>query len=171
MTNAELVAEFVGYCFSEKGLSPLTVKAYERYLRQFVHGLDKPLSETGQEDIGNFLSGLNPLLSGNSKALYFSPLRQFFLFLQRDGHIQKDPTAGMRAPKQSRRLPKVLTEDEVERLIELPGRRVSYELNLRNRAILEVFYASAIRLSELAGLNCMDVRLKERTLLVRGKGR
>src|SRR6266566_1604959 len=169
-SNGALLAEFVGYCHSEKGLARTTVKGYERWLGQFLKSFGKPLAETTREDIRNFQSDINPELSGNTKAAFFSALRQFFRFLQLDNHIQNDPTAGLRAPKQSRRLPKVLSQVEVFQLMQRPGRRASYELNLRDRAIFEVLYASGLRVSELADLKCMDVRMKERTLLVQGKG-
>ena len=152
--NEALLADFIGYCHSEKGLARATVKGYERWLTQFLSSLDKPLPETSREDVRNFLSAFNPLLSGNTKAQCFSAIRQLYRFLLLDGHILKDPTAGERVPKQSRRLPKVLSQQEVFEIIQRPGARNSYELNLRDRA----------------DLKCMDVRLKERTLLVHGKG-
>jgi site-specific recombinase XerD len=87
--NEALLAQFVGYCHSEKGLARGTVEGYERRLTQFLQSLNKPVAETGREGIRNFLSSLNPELSGNSKAQYFSALRQFFRFLQLDNHIQR----------------------------------------------------------------------------------
>ena len=96
-----------------------------------------------------------------------SACRSFFRWLQREGHLAVDPTTGLRAPKARRKLPQVLDADEVAQLVEVD---VNTPIDARDRAMLELFYSSALRLSELCALRWNDVDLAEGFVRVLGKG-
>ncbi len=104
----------------------------------------------------------------SSSARRLAAIRAFGRYLRREGRVERDPGALMAAPKQERKLPARLGEREMERMIEAPD--VSTALGRRDRAILELFYASGLRLSELAGLGLDDVDLGNRLVRVLGKG-
>lgn len=169
MTN--LTNQFLAYCHAERGLSPATMRSYGRCLagfEKFISG--RNLKDIERADMGQFLLTILP----GSRAQYLSAVRQLFRFLQTDGYVRKDPTAGLRV-QQVRRLPKFCTKQEISSALEtLPGHHgqsVSAALNLRDTAIVELLYASGLRVSELTGLKGLDVQLAQRTLRVScGKG-
>ena len=103
-----------------------------------------------------------------STARKLSALRAFGRYLRREGWIDADPAALAASPTRERKIPAHLTIDEMERLLEMPD--VSDSLGCRDRAILELFYASGLRLSELVGLDLEDVNLRARMVRVMGKG-
>jgi integrase/recombinase XerC len=103
-----------------------------------------------------------------SVARKLSALRAFGRYLKREGLIEMDPATLAASPKRERKVPAHLTIDEMERLLEMPD--VSDPLGCRDRAILELFYASGLRLSELVGLDLEDVNLRARMVRVMGKG-
>ena len=104
-----------------------------------------------------------------SVARKLSALRAFGRYLRREGLIDIDPASLAASPKRERKVPAHLSIDEMERLLEMPD--VSEPLGCRDRAILELFYASGLRLSELVGLDLDDVNLRARMVRVMGKGR
>jgi len=106
-------------------------------------------------------------IGGKSLQRRLSACRSFFRWLQREGQLAHNPAAGVRAPKAPRRLPQVLDADEVGALIDAPGEG---PLALRDRAMLELFYSSALRLSELCGLRWRDLDLAQGLVRVTGKG-
>jgi integrase/recombinase XerD len=95
-------------------------------------------------------------------------MRSFYRHLRREGTIAHDPTAELRGPRTTRRLPRVLSRDEVARLLREP--RGTEPAALRDRSLLEVMYACGLRVSEAAGLELLDIDLEERVLRARGKG-
>ncbi len=96
-----------------------------------------------------------------------SAVRTFYEFLMREGHCTRNPALGVRAPKSKKRLPATLDPDQMGRLLAF---RVDDSLSARDKAIMELFYSSGLRLSELAGLSVTDLDLKDRTVRVLGKG-
>jgi site-specific recombinase XerD len=170
--NSRLVVDFLAYCHAERGLCDATVHSYRRCLEQFEKSLSgRSFLEIERADVRRFVLGLRP----GSKPQHISAVRQLFRFLQIDGHVSRDPTAGIEAPRRSRRLPRFRTRQEVVAALEEPGshqgQSTSDALNLRDAAILELLYASGLRVSELTGLKGLDLNLAARTLRVsHGKG-
>jgi integrase/recombinase XerD len=176
--NFRLIASFLDYCKVEKGLAPLTVRAYQSDLDQYAQFLLKrkrALRDARRQDVRDFLNALfSNGVDGRSVARKLSALRHFYKYLLLDRYIQADPTLNIDSPRQWKVLPKSLAKDEVERVLQGPPRarddRLSQAMTLRDRAILEVFYAGALRVSEIIGVKLEDLKLEMGYVLVRGKG-
>lgn len=174
--DAAIIASFAGYLKVEKGLSPLSVAAYERDLRQFDEQLAKRgLITARREDIRSFLDKLFAnQVDARSVARKLSAIRHFYRYLLLDRHIEHDPTLNIELPKQWKVLPKSLGRSEVENMLAASASRsdtkMSAALELRSHAMLEVLYAGALRVSEVAGVALEDLKLELGYLLVRGKG-
>jgi integrase/recombinase XerD len=176
--NQRHLAGFLDYLKIEKGLARLTVAAYERDLLQFAEFLEKRrrvLASARRGDIGDFIQQLfSHQVDGRSVARKLSALRQFYKYLLLDRHIEHDPTLNIDSPRQWKVLPKSLARDEVEQLIKAPDAvrdtREAAALAARDRAMLEVFYAGALRVSEIVGVHVEDLKLDLGYALVRGKG-
>jgi integrase/recombinase XerD len=172
-----LVLDFLAYLEFERGLSRNTLEAYRGDLLQLGRFLaERELSalDATPADISDFLT---QLAAGDPDHRPASPatihrksacLRSFYRHLRREGLRESDPTASLSAPRRSRKLPQVLTRDEVEELLSQPSG--TDPSALRDRALLEVMYASGLRASEAIGLELSDVDLEERVLRARGKG-
>lgn len=177
-SNQRSLDSFRDYLKVEKGLAPLTLQAYQRDMRQFAEFLDadskRALSQAQRQDIRDFLDHLfKHQVDGRSVARKLSTLRHFYKFLLLDRHITHDPTLNIDTPKQWKVLPKSLAKTEVETMLKprRPGDdKQSQALAIRDRAILEVLYAGAVRVSELCGLKLDDLKLDLGYMLVRGKG-
>ena len=133
------------------------------------------LREARRQDVKDFLSSLlSNGLDGRSVARKLSALRHFYKYLLLDRYIQVDPTLNLDTPRQWKVLPKSLAASEVEEVLKGPPRatdnRISQALALRDRAMLEVFYAGALRVSEVITLKIEDLKLEAGYVLVRGKG-
>ncbi len=173
----DLLLDFLSYLEFERGLSRNTLEAYRGDLLQLGRFLgERHLSalEAGPADISDFLTGL---ATGDDDHRPASPatihrksacLRSFYRHLRREGLRESDPTATLSAPRRSRKLPQVLTRGEVEKLLSQP--RGTDPHALRDRALLEMMYASGLRASEAIGLELGDVDIEERVLRARGKG-
>ena len=162
-----------------RNVSPHTLAAYENDVATFLRHVAKmrarPFDDLSPADVDafairSFLSELHrQRLSAASSARKLSALRTFVRFLRREDLVQEDPAALIAAPKQGTTIPAHLSVDDMQRLLEAPD--PSTPLGRRDRAILELFYASGLRLSELVGLNMEDVNLAGRMVRVLGKGR
>ena len=172
-----LVSDFLAYLELERGLSRNTVGAYRSDLQQYwsflgARGLS-PLQAT-HSDIAAFLSGLaaggegRPAAAATTIGRKAACLRSFYRYLRREEAIDHDPTAELRGPRKPQRLPRVLTRDEVNRLLAQP--QGAGPLALRDRALLELMYACGLRASEAVGLELADIDLEEGVLRARGKG-
>jgi integrase/recombinase XerC len=170
----QLIGEFSSYLENERRSSIHTVKNYLVDLTQFldfltnrkktlnVHEIDQTMV---REYLGTLFGKKNP----TSIARKLSSIRSFFDFCQRRGLVKNNPGKEVPAPKVPKRVPKFLTVDEVFALLDSPDG--SAALGRRDKAILELLYASGLRVSELVGLNITDVNLEEGTVRVLGKGR
>ncbi len=170
--------EFLEYLRLNRNASDHTVEAYDSDLSQFLAftaaSLGKPRAEIGPGDLdlGTIRLFMAELYKqGQSRASVarkLSALRTFVRFLRREGWIESDPAAFAVSPRREVRVPAHLSVDEMSRLLEVPD--ASEPLGRRDRAILELFYASGLRLSELVGLDLEDVNLNGRIVRVLGKG-
>ncbi|HEV2115065.1 MAG TPA: site-specific tyrosine recombinase XerD [Terriglobales bacterium] len=176
--NARLLASFLDYLKVEKGLAVLSIAAYGRDLQQFAEFLERRkrgLVSARQRDVREFLEELQAnAMDARSVGRKLSALRQFYRYLLLDRLAESDPTLNIESPRQWKVLPKSLAREELERLLESPrAARSSPEaeaIALRDRAMLEVFYAGALRVSELVGVKLDDLKLDLGCVLVRGKG-
>jgi integrase/recombinase XerD len=172
-----LVLDFLAYLEFERGLSRNTLEAYRSDLLQ----LGGHLSRTGVDaleaqhtDLADFVADLaagdedRPPVAPATLQRKVACLRSFYRHLRRQDLIADDPTVHLRAPKQSRKLPQVLSRDEVAKLLETP--RGTEPPALRDRALLELMYACGLRASEAIALEIGDVDLETGILRTRGKG-
>lgn len=156
----------------EKGLSKRSLEAYRQDLEQWFHWGEKEGVEpqrAGVADIQRYLQvRLQEGAHARSIARMLSCLRGFFAYVMRLGIISEDPTALVEAPKLGKPLPKTLSEADVEALLAAPD--VDDPLELRDKAMLEVLYASGLRVSELVGLRIDQVNVRQGVVRVFGKG-
>jgi integrase/recombinase XerD len=164
----ERLRDFLNFIGSEKGLSVHTIEAYQRDLRKFFTFTKvQNLAELRGEELFAFMKILSSKgYASSSLARSLVAIRVFFRFLKREGWIDVDPTKGIESPKLWQLIPEVMTEEEVLALLAQPKKQT--ETGARDRAILEMLYATGIRVSELCGLNLHDV--SEESVRVKGKG-
>jgi integrase/recombinase XerD len=157
----------------ERGLAENTLLAYERDLRALAaHGEERgrSLLELEQADLAEFIGSLRERgLGARSQARHLFAARAFYRFASREGLVARDPTENLRPPKAFRGLPRYLTPAQVEALLATPD--VGTPVGLRDRAVLEVMYATGLRASELTGLTIEGVDLELGIVRVLGKGR
>ncbi len=167
------IKEYLAYLKLEKNLSDSTIKSYQNDLGAFKDflnskGIDDPGDITSQY-LNDFFKLLNELgLVGSSAARYFSSLKGFFLYLILNKYILKNPIEKVSAPKVSKKLPGVLDVSEIEKILSIPD--INDKLGLRDKAILELFYACGTRVSELINLKVNDLFLNDEVIRVLGKG-
>jgi len=161
---------FAAYAASECHLSANTVAAYRRDLRRFFEWLgDRPLQGLKIADLGDYAGWLaQQELAPASIARHLVSLRVFFRYLQLEGVLQENLAELLGSQKIWERIPRVLTPHQVEKLLEAPGPHDP--LWRRDRAMLELLYATGCRVSELAHLRLEDLHLQEGYCLCRGKG-
>lgn len=164
--------QFLSYITAEKGLANNTLLAYQSDLKiydKYLEKIGKKLFDVKHLDLTEFL--WQQKLSKHqprSVARMMESLRQFYRFLVAEGLTTNDPTANLLPPKIPHKLPNMLTKDEIERL--LHAANGSKERELRNRTMIEVLYATGLRVSELVGLNVDQVDIKLGFVRVIGKG-
>lgn len=156
----------------ERGLAERTVRAYEADVRRFVawcEEVDRQPLEIEAGELRRWLAALEEEgLSARSRARAMSSLRGLFRFLVGAGRLEHDPTELIRAREGRRRLPRALSTEQIERLLEAPD--TSEPDGVRDRTMLEVAYGCGLRVSELVGLRLSDLDLEEGFLRARGKG-
>jgi len=166
------VSSFLDYARVEKGLAANSVSAYRRDLTEFADFLraqKKTLKTVRREDIRGFLTTLYQRgLGARSVARHLVTLRTFFRYLSQERMIERSPTAEVQAPKFGVELPHYLSVDEVDKLLAAPD--PSTPPGLRDQAMLELLYATGIRVSELVGLRTEDLELNLGLLHCKGKG-
>ena len=164
--------QFNAYLAFEKGLSPNSVEAYDddvQKLFRYLEGTGKELSTVTEDDLHAFLSDIHDLgIQPRSQARIISGLRSFFKFLKMEGCIENNPAQLLELPRIGRRLPDVLTVEEIDAM-ENAIDTSTYE-GCRNRAIIETMYSCGLRVSELVGLSLSKVFLDEEYIIVEGKG-
>jgi len=164
--------EFLTYIQVEKGLARHTLESYERdltRLQRWAAGNDKQITDLTRADLRKWIASLSrDGLAPTSIARAVSAARGFFKFLMLDGHIKSHPAEDLDTPQRFNYLPKFLTEDEINRLFAAPN--VATEEGIRDRAVLEIMYASGLRVSELVALKQADVDLLAGMVVCHGKG-
>ena len=176
--NSRLVSGFLDYLKVERGLAPLTVAAYATDISQFVSFLAKrkrELSRARREDVRDFIQELFAnAVDGRSVGRKLSALRHLYRYMLLDKLIDHDPTLNIDSPKQWKVLPKSLARDEMETVLKGhpfdANSKLAQAIATRDRAMLEVFYAGALRVSEMVSVKLEDLKLDLGYMLVRGKG-
>lgn len=178
-TASDLILDFLAHLELERGLSRNTLVAYRSdllALAAFLKERGVELPQAGHGDLAAFLAWLatpspeRPASSPRTLQRKAACIRSFYRHLRREGLIEGDPTAELRLRSRERRLPRVLSRDEVARLLAEVAAAGADPLALRDRAILELMYASGLRVSETVALTGSDVDVDERLLRVLGKG-
>jgi integrase/recombinase XerD len=172
-TDMTLIEGFLDALWMERGLSENTLSAYRsdlQALARWLHSTNQhSLLEAKREHLLAYIAyrvqqGIKP----RSTARLLSSIRRFYQYLIRENRLLDDPSTRIDAPKLGRNLPATLTEDEVVHLLQAP--EVDKTLGIRDRAMLEVMYASGLRVSELVGLAITQLNLRQGVIRVQGKG-
>ncbi|MCL1141094.1 tyrosine recombinase XerC [Shewanella gaetbuli] len=161
---------FQQYLTSERQLSPHTTRNYLFELKRVSEllGESQPLFQANRSSLQAVLAKLHRQgLSPRSISLSLSAQKQFYEFLLRQGVIEVNPASSLTAPKQNKPLPKNMDVDSISHLLDIDS---NDPLSIRDKAIMELFYSSGLRLAELAGLNCNDIQFDNAEVKVTGKG-
>ncbi|MEJ2589172.1 MAG: site-specific tyrosine recombinase XerD [Deltaproteobacteria bacterium] len=167
----DLLDQFIDYLKVERGLSDNTIAAYSTdlvRLTRFFKKADLSLVEISQEHMVAYMSFLKTQLSTRSVARNISSAKQFFRFLASEGHILLNPTRLLETPRLAQHLPELLSREQVDRLLSQPD--PARKMGKRDCAMLELLYASGLRVSELVGLKVSDVNLESGFVRTFGKG-
>lgn len=171
--GSELIDRFCDRLWLEDGLSQNTLAAYRRDLGAFQSWLDKDrassLTRATSSDMDAYLAHrFAAHAKPSTAARYTASLRRFYRYLLRENQIEADPTQFLNTPKLPRSLPKLLSESDVEALLNAPN--IDTPAGLRDRAMIETLYATGLRVSELVGLKLLNLDLNAAVLRVTGKG-
>jgi integrase/recombinase XerD len=170
--SEELIDKFLDAIWMERGLSANTLGAYRADLMTLSRGLsDKDISieDAEKADLLGFIAGrVKSGAKPRSTARQLSSFRRFFRYIMREGLRDNDPTADIEMPRIGRSLPQTLTEEQVESLLHAPN--TDEPLGHRDRAMLELLYATGLRVSELINLKMSQVNFNQGVLRIVGKG-
>jgi integrase/recombinase XerD len=166
------VEEYVDYCRIEKGLAENSVLSYRRDLQHLTDFSEKRGWQSGPSEYLQILEFLSFLqrngLSNSSSLRMISSVRNFYRYLLQNGKIQNDPTAQLEAPKRFRKLPKMISRNQMEMLLNQPD--ITTDAGIRDRAMLEILYAAGMRVSEMLNLNLHQLQLPLGFVICTGKG-
>jgi integrase/recombinase XerD len=172
LPERDLVKEFLGYIQVEKGLSPNTLSSYRRdlaRLESWAQQRHRALPELARKDLREWIARLSrDGLAPSSISRAVSAARGFFRFLMLDGHIKRHPAEDLDTPQRFAYLPRFLSEQEMELLLAAPD--ISTDIGVRDRAMLELMYATGLRVSELVSLKFADVDMHGGLIVCQGKG-
>jgi len=170
--STKIIDQFIDHLWLEDGLSKNTLNSYRFDLSTFVSWLAETkkieLLDVSELEIQEFLAFKFPTSKSRSISRLLATLRRFFRFLLRENKIKEDPTLKIQTPKIPKSLPKSLSEDEVEGLLEAPD--IKTDVGMRDRSMLELLYACGLRVSELVGIQLTEVILSDGVIRVTGKG-
>jgi len=172
LPQRDFVREFLSYIQVEKGLSRNTLQSYARdiaRLQTWAQENGKHIEALQRKDLREWIAGMSREgLAPSSVSRSVSAARGFFRFLMLDGHIKRQPTEDLHTPQRHSYLPRFLSEEEIETLLSAPD--ISTDEGIRDRAILELTYATGLRVSELVGLQTGDVDVHAGLVSCHGKG-
>ena len=172
LTTDDQVNAFLTHLNHERGLSQNTIENYSRDLQNFASFLEVenvPWKNVSSHHVRGFVAARHRKgASGKSLQRALSAIRTFFHYLIREQHIINNPAIDIATPKTAKKLPRTLDPDQVSQLLDS---KVSSWHHVRDHAIMELFYSSGLRLSELVGSNIVSVDLDESNIRVLGKGR
>ena len=166
-----LVGAFIEALWLEDGLSPNTLAAYRRDMQGFSEWLQAQsinLEHAGENDVQAYFADRFDQTRASTANRRLTVLRRFYQWALREKHVSTDPTLKLLTARQAPRLPQTLSEAQVEALLAAPNTETP--LGLRDRAMLELLYASGLRVSELVGLPMLSLNMREGVLRITGKG-
>lgn len=169
--SRSLIDTFVDALWLEDGLAPNSLAAYRRdltALSDWLRGRGAMLTAAREEHLAQYFADRHPTSRSATANRRLAVLRRFYRWAAREQRISSDPTVRLKAARQPQRFPRSLSEAQVEALLAAPD--IDTELGLRDRAMLEVLYATGLRVSELVGLTLTQVSLAESLVRVVGKG-
>lgn len=165
--NEKYIEEFIDYLRFEKKYSENTISSYKRDLNKMNLYLKKDFIKLTKANIQKYIQNLSKNESSNTISRTISSLKSFYKFLEINKYTNTNPLTTIISPKTARKLPKVLSEEEVNKLLDI---NLNNDFDYRNKAMLELMYSSGLRVSELINLTVNDVDLKNSLVRIFGKG-
>lgn len=162
-----MIDEFIDYLRFEKKYSENTISSYTLDLKKFTNYIKKDYDKIKKEDIQKYIQNLSKEESSLSVSRTISTLKSFYKFLEINKYTKTNPLTLISNPKQPKTLPKVLSEEEVNKLLDI---NLKTDFDYRNKAMLELMYGSGLRVSELINLNVNDIDVNNCTIRIFGKG-
>lgn len=162
-----MIDEFIDYLRFEKKYSENTISSYTLDLKKFTNYIKKDYDKIKKEDIQKYIQNLSKEESSLSVSRTISTLKSFYKFLEINKYTKTNPLTLISNPKQPKTLPKVLSEEEVNKLLDI---NLKTDFDYRNKAMLELMYGSGLRVSELINLNVNDIDVNNCTVRIFGKG-
>ncbi len=167
-----LIKSYLNHLASQRGLSPITIKNYQRNLNEFISMLEEKKitswTELDSQTVRLMVKQLNQKgIKARSIATKLSALRSFLAHLVQFELLTHNPAKGISAPKLDKPLPKNISVDEIFQLLDIDE---NDPLSIRDQCMMELMYSSGLRLSELVGINLIDIKLSEKEVMVTGKG-
>lgn len=167
MKEDKEIEKYLDYLKYERKLSDNTYKSYEDNLKMLSNYFDKTLTkELTSEQLKEYFYGLN--LSSKTKAHYITVFNSYYNFLTRENIISKNPLCGIKMPKLEKKLPNYLTVEEIDKLLNI---KLEKSTDYRNKAMLELLYATGMRISELTNLQISQIDFDDDLVRVMGKGK
>ena len=167
LVNEKLIDDFENYLMFEKKYSQNTVNSYKEDLKKIDKTLKKDFRVLNNKDIQNYIQNDLKDLNASSVSRTISTLKSLYKYLKINGQIKTNPVSNINTPKKAQKLPKVLSEDEVNNLLDI---NLKTDFDYRNKAMLELMYSSGLRVSELINLTLNDIDTKSAIVRVFGKG-
>lgn len=165
--NEKLIDDFENYLMFEKKYSQNTVNSYKEDLKKMDKALKKDFRVLNNKDIQNYIQNDLKDLNASSVSRTISTLKSLYKYLKINGQIKTNPVSNINTPKKAQKLPKVLSENEVNNLLDI---NLKTDFDYRNKAMLELMYSSGLRVSELINLTLNDIDTKSAIVRVFGKG-
>tara|TARA_B100000963_G_scaffold335637_1_gene329947 strand:- start:189 stop:1115 length:927 start_codon:yes stop_codon:yes gene_type:complete len=170
--NTELIRKFLEAKYAEEGLSENSISAYARDLKKMSNKINKPLLRITQSELEKYFIYLQSLgHSQTTRARHLSSIKQFYKYSVEQGYLNSDPSSQLSGPRKPKPLPKTLTIEEVDALLEVAKTNGQNKFECsRNNCLMELLYASGMRISELMSLRVESVRGSPKMILIKGKG-
>ena len=165
--NENLINEFTDYLRFEKKYSENTISSYKRDLSKVDKYIKKDFKTLSKNDIQAYIQYFSKEENSSSVSRNISTLKSFYKFLEINKYCKNNPVSTITNPKTRQKLPKVLSEEEVNKLLDI---NLNTDFDYRNKAMLELMYSSGLRVSELINLNVNDIDLMNSTVRIFGKG-
>lgn len=164
---SEYVGKYLDYLVFERKLSDNTIKSYKNDLKDFELFFDGKIDNLSFTDIKKYINSLS-MKNSRTVAHYLTVINSFYDFLVNDGILEKNPCEDITSPKLDKKLPNYLTEDEIDKLLDID---LETPYDYRNKAMLELLYATGLRITELCSLKITDIDLENDFVRVFGKGK
>ena len=165
--NLKYIEEFIDYLRFEKKYSENTISSYKRDLNKTNTYIKKDFAKLNKKDIQNYIQKISKSENASSVSRCISTLKSFYKFLELNKYTSLNPLTTITNPKTVKKLPKILSEEEIEKLLDI---NLKTDFDYRNKAMLELMYSSGLRVSELINLNVNDIDLSNASVRIFGKG-